>query len=107
VTDLVTPVFGPERLKFPAPEETSEDLDAILAKSEMAVVDPTCPTVTKLKTLREFTKIVTRKWTFQPRGKKGLDLYIRKVPGSAEAPSEGDSKTDDELLDPHIPDEGE
>jgi hypothetical protein len=73
----------------------------------MAVVDPTCAAVPKLHGLAQYAKLVNRRWIFQPRGKKGLDLYIRKVPGSAEAPTEGDSKTDDELLDPHVPDEGE
>ncbi len=97
VGDMSTPVFGPNRLKFPKPTETSKDLGPLVAKSGLVVLDKQCPAAKELPEVsKEFELVARRKWIKAPRRKKELEIWLRKratgpVPAETAAPSSGDA----------------
>jgi hypothetical protein len=108
VTDLITPVFGPNRGKYPAPRVAEGDDAALLSQAAFAVVDPTCFKGKTVTELNAFENVAKRARVYAPSGKKTFDLYLRKegVPAAAPPPAgdSGGARRDDEMIPGEQPD---
>jgi hypothetical protein len=111
LAQLRVPVFGPDRRKFPAPAQPLEAGAALLDAAGFAVTDPTCPTAKSLASeLRaRFDRVAKRKRILAPKGKRELELWVKKrgatstaAPLPSPAPSD-DAATPDAADEPDSP----
>jgi hypothetical protein len=97
LAQLRVPVFGPDRRTFPAPTQAVEAGAALFDAAGFAVTDPTCPAAKSLSSeLRaRFDRVAKRKRILAPKGKRELELWVKKrgasattTPPSSPAPSD-------------------
>lgn len=80
LSQMTTPVFGPERKRFPEPLVTSEltNIDAVLAQADYAVIDPKCARAARSKILASGFEHGAERRRVNPKSNVKWSLYFRR-----------------------------
>ena len=82
LSQMTTPVFGPDREHFPAPlsPATADDIQPILEQASFVVIDPDCPDNPAGKVFRSGFVLAASRKQINPGRKAKLQLYVRGSP---------------------------
>jgi hypothetical protein len=78
LSQMTTPVFGPERRDFPAPSVSAEDdIEPLLERADFVVVDPKCARKAKARVSAAGFVLGAARKQINPGRKSRLELYFR------------------------------
>jgi hypothetical protein len=82
LSQMTTPVFGPDRERFPQPLSPAavEDIDPLLEQASFVVLDPDCPDDLAAKVSQSGFVLGASRKQINPGRRAKLRLYIRPSP---------------------------